>query len=95
MFFFLFLLHKLFFQSEKYSKKWDYINVDEILSSQRLLENYKKCLMDQGVCTIEGQELKSKCLVLFFFLIKLNRLSKEINIDLYFIFRKHSKRIKK
>ncbi|EEB19854.1 ejaculatory bulb-specific protein 3 precursor, putative [Pediculus humanus corporis] len=43
---------------EKYTTRWDNIDVDEILSSERLLGNYKKCLMDQGPCTPDGKELK-------------------------------------
>lgn len=42
----------------KYTSKYDNINVDEILQSDRLLNNYFKCLMDQGRCTPEGTELR-------------------------------------
>ncbi|KAK6624045.1 hypothetical protein RUM44_010903 [Polyplax serrata] len=45
-------------KAETYTRKWDNINVDDILASNRLLENYKKCLLDQGPCTEEGKELK-------------------------------------
>lgn len=45
---------------EKYTDKFDHINVDQILQSDRLLTNYYKCLMDEGRCTAEGTELKSK-----------------------------------
>lgn len=41
-----------------YTSKFDNINVDEILHSERLLNNYFKCLMDEGRCTAEGNELK-------------------------------------
>jgi hypothetical protein len=41
--------------------RWDYINVDEILSSDRLVNNYVKCLLDKGPCTPDGTELKSEC----------------------------------
>lgn len=41
-----------------YTTKFDNINVDEILHSDRLLNNYFKCLMDEGRCTAEGNELK-------------------------------------
>nr|CAJ01448.1 hypothetical protein [Apis mellifera] len=43
---------------ESYTSKFDNINVDEILHSDRLLNNYFKCLMDEGRCTAEGNELK-------------------------------------
>jgi hypothetical protein len=47
-------------RDEKYTTKYDNINVDEILESDRLLENYFKCLMGKGKCTPEGNELKCK-----------------------------------
>ncbi|XP_005190399.1 ejaculatory bulb-specific protein 3 [Musca domestica] len=43
---------------DKYTTKYDNINVDEILSSDRLLNNYFNCLMDRGSCTPDAQELK-------------------------------------
>ncbi|CAH2089576.1 unnamed protein product [Euphydryas editha] len=43
---------------EKYTNKYDNINIQEILDSDRLLEAYFKCLMDNGPCTTEGKELK-------------------------------------
>jgi hypothetical protein len=44
----------------QYAGKFDNINVDEVLNSDRLLNNYHKCLMGEGRCTPEGKELKSK-----------------------------------
>ncbi|MFS6531776.1 A10/OS-D family protein, partial [Microbacterium aurugineum] len=41
-----------------YSDKWDYINVDEILESQRLLKGYVDCLLERGKCTSDGKALK-------------------------------------
>nr|UDM59694.1 putative chemosensory protein 1 [Corcyra cephalonica] len=41
-----------------YTDKWDHINVDEILGSQRLLRGYVDCLMDKGRCTPDGKALK-------------------------------------
>ncbi|EAA12322.2 AGAP008051-PA [Anopheles gambiae str. PEST] len=43
---------------DKYTSKYDNINVDEILKSDRLFGNYYKCLLDQGRCTPDGNELK-------------------------------------
>lgn len=43
---------------EKYTTKYDNIDVDEILKSDRLFTNYFKCLVDTGKCTPEGRELK-------------------------------------
>ncbi|XP_055542309.1 ejaculatory bulb-specific protein 3-like [Wyeomyia smithii] len=45
-------------QDDKYTTKYDSIDVDEILKSDRLFTNYFKCLMDDGACTPEGNELK-------------------------------------
>lgn len=42
----------------KYTTKFDNIDVDEILKSDRLFHNYYKCLLDEGRCTPEGVELK-------------------------------------
>jgi hypothetical protein len=41
-----------------YTTKYDGVNLDEILKSDRLLNNYFKCLMDKGKCTPDGTELK-------------------------------------
>lgn len=42
-----------------YTDKWDHINVDEILESDRLLKGYVDCLLDKGRCTPDGKELKT------------------------------------
>ncbi|KXJ73746.1 ejaculatory bulb-specific protein 3 [Aedes albopictus] len=41
-----------------YTSKFDNINLDEILMSDRLFKNYYNCLTDAGPCTPEGNELK-------------------------------------
>ncbi|EDS34222.1 serine/threonine kinase [Culex quinquefasciatus] len=38
--------------------KYDKIDLDDILGSDRLFNNYYKCLLDQGPCTPEGNYLK-------------------------------------
>lgn len=45
-------------QAGTYTTKYDGVNLDEILKSERLLNNYFKCLMDTGKCTPDGNELK-------------------------------------
>jgi hypothetical protein len=45
---------------EKYVTKFDNIDLDSILESDRLFSNYFKCLMDEGKCTPDGTELKRK-----------------------------------
>ena len=44
--------------AQKYTTKYDGVNLDEILKSDRLFNNYYKCLMDTGRCTPDGNELK-------------------------------------
>lgn len=41
-----------------YDSKYDNVDLDEILKSKRLLDNYVKCLLDEGPCTPDGNELK-------------------------------------
>uniref|UniRef100_A0A2S2Q6S0 Ejaculatory bulb-specific protein 3 n=1 Tax=Sipha flava TaxID=143950 RepID=A0A2S2Q6S0_9HEMI len=43
---------------EKYTTKYDNVNIDEILGNDRLVTSYFKCLMDMGKCTPEGEEIK-------------------------------------
>jgi len=44
--------------AQKYTTKYDNINLDDILKSERLLNNYFNCLMERGKCTPDGNELK-------------------------------------
>ncbi|XP_061396797.1 ejaculatory bulb-specific protein 3-like [Musca vetustissima] len=43
---------------DKYTTKYDNVDVDEILKSDRLFKNYYNCLIDQGKCTPDARELK-------------------------------------
>jgi len=45
-----------------YTSKFDNVNLDQILKSERLLNNYFKCLMEKGPCTPDAAELKRKFL---------------------------------
>jgi hypothetical protein len=45
---------------EKYTIKYDNIDLQEILQSDRLTENYVNCLLDKKPCTPDGTELKRK-----------------------------------
>lgn len=47
-------------EDEKYTSRFDDINLDELLSNQRLVKKHHECLMDRGTCTRELVELKSK-----------------------------------
>lgn len=57
----LFLIGKAVCEDKPtYTTKYDNIDLDEILSSERLLTGYVNCLLDQGPCTPDGKELKRK-----------------------------------
>ncbi|CAB3231655.1 unnamed protein product [Arctia plantaginis] len=43
---------------DKYTDKYDNLDLDEILQNKRLLDAYVNCIMDHGKCTAEGKELK-------------------------------------
>lgn len=45
---------------EKYSRRYDNIDVDTIFRSSRLLNNYVDCLLDKKPCPPEGKDLKRK-----------------------------------
>ncbi|KAL4704243.1 hypothetical protein ACJJTC_016261 [Scirpophaga incertulas] len=45
--------------AQKYTDRYDVINVDEVLGNSRLLKGYLKCVLNKGQCTAEGRELKS------------------------------------
>ncbi|OXJ53890.1 hypothetical protein CDL44_28925 [Escherichia coli] len=45
--------------AEKYTDKYDNIDVDEILENRKLLVPYIKCVLDEGRCTPDGKELKA------------------------------------
>lgn len=47
-------------KNENYETKYDNINLDELLRNDRLRKNYVKCLLNEGPCTPDAQELKSK-----------------------------------
>ncbi|RVE52706.1 hypothetical protein evm_002579 [Chilo suppressalis] len=43
---------------DKYTDKYDNLNLDEILENKRLLQAYVNCILDKGKCSPEGKELK-------------------------------------
>lgn len=60
--------------AEKYSSKYDDVDVDKILRNDRVLTNYIRCMLDEGSCTAEGRELKSKyipiCIRVYYLFIR-------------------------
>lgn len=57
---YLALLFSLVVAEDTYTTKFDNIDYEEILRSDRLLKNYINCLLDRGGCTAEGKELRSE-----------------------------------
>ncbi|EFA07564.2 chemosensory protein 5 isoform X1 [Tribolium castaneum] len=45
-------------RDDKYTTRYDNVDVDRILHSKRLLLNYINCLLEKGPCSPEGRELK-------------------------------------
>nr|AIX97048.1 chemosensory protein 7 [Dastarcus helophoroides] len=43
---------------DKYTTKYDNIDVDGILTNHRLFDNYVKCLLGRGKCSEDGATLK-------------------------------------
>ncbi|KAI4485638.1 hypothetical protein M0802_012650 [Mischocyttarus mexicanus] len=43
---------------EPYPDVYDQIDVDAIFNSERLLNQYVQCLVDEGPCTADGRSLK-------------------------------------
>ncbi|CAG9837566.1 unnamed protein product [Diabrotica balteata] len=44
--------------NQKYTTKYDNVDIDAIIKNERLLKNYFNCLMDEGPCNADGKELK-------------------------------------
>jgi hypothetical protein len=48
--------------AERYSSRYDNIDLDAILSNHRALNSIIKCLLDKGPCSPEGKEIKGNTL---------------------------------
>lgn len=59
-----FLLGEVF-SEDKYTTKYDNVDIDVVLNTERLLNAYVNCLLDQGPCTPDAAELKSKQEIFF------------------------------
>lgn len=72
---------------DKYTTKYDNIDLDTILASDRLLKNYVNCLLEKGSCTPDGKELKGErfeILLFFYYYSSLSRVFIQTLILLYF-----------
>lgn len=52
------------FAEDKYTTKYDGIDIDLVLNNERLLNGYVNCLLDRGSCTADATELKSEYFIL-------------------------------
>lgn len=55
--------------TEKYTTKYDNINLDDLLKNDRLRRNYVACLLNEGPCTPDAQELKSNTVNYYVFVM--------------------------
>lgn len=44
----------------KYTTKYDSVDIDQILRNERLFNKYVKCLLEEVGCTPDANELRSK-----------------------------------
>lgn len=45
-------------EEKAYTSRFDNVDIDQILKTDRLFRNYFNCLMEKGKCTPDGKELK-------------------------------------
>lgn len=45
-------------KEEKYTDRYDNVDLDEIIGNDKILSNYMDCCLDRGRCTPDGKELK-------------------------------------
>lgn len=48
--------------ADRYTSRYDNIDLDSVLNNRRALNAIIKCLLDKGPCSPEGKEMKSKAL---------------------------------
>lgn len=46
---------------DKYTTKYDNLDIDQVLASKRLVNQYVQCLLDKKPCTADAAELRSTC----------------------------------
>lgn len=52
-------------ETSTYPTRYDYIDVEAVMSNERIIKILFNCVMNRGPCTREGLELKSKLFTLF------------------------------
>ena len=48
-----------------YSSRYDDFDIQPLLENDRILLGYTRCFLDQGPCTPEAKDFKSKTLIFF------------------------------
>lgn len=46
--------------TEYYSDTYDNVDIDAILTNERLVKQYIDCILDKGSCTADGRSLRRK-----------------------------------
>lgn len=46
-----------------YMKRFDKINIDQVLSNERVLNSHLKCILNEGPCVQQSRDLKSEYLI--------------------------------
>jgi hypothetical protein len=54
------LMFTAWVDTENASSKYEYVDVDALLSNHRTLNSYINCVLDKGPCTPEGRDLKGE-----------------------------------
>lgn len=70
LFLFLFLFFYGYLEFGRVLIRYNNLNVDQILSSERLVTNYVECLLSRKPCPPEGKDLKRKFILFLGFHFK-------------------------
>lgn len=57
-------------EEDGYDSKLDDLDVDALVTNERLLKAYSQCFQDKGSCTPEGKAIKSKLSLLLYRLFR-------------------------
>lgn len=53
--------------TENYTDMYDNLDIDAILNSDRLLNQYLDCILEKGSCTADARTLKRKRISIFYY----------------------------
>jgi len=52
-------------ETSSYPTRYDFIDIEAVMNNERIIKILFNCVMNQGPCTREGLELKSKLLIIY------------------------------